>query len=647
MTKVTNRLFRTHMRIVVTVALIGGALVPVGQDAAAQSAANIEFLNPSSFAAVPAPPSPNPSVPRGPDQLIVSDKVPQSPEVGDETYRLSAWVSGVPQSPAVEFELLTRQGVSVQIIDDVDRVGADTFEADWDIPDTLPDGMYTLRATLASGVLGVDSTDQNVMIQRVAERAEITYPDNRSGTGKYGMFVPLASTKDADGNLEPPRPVGNIENLNTGFANGSASYVRAFYTTSTPGSAPVWQPCGTEAAAGNPIPSGAADNGLRCRLANPEELGAVTAVALLANTSQDEYDNQFNQAGDATRVLEPYAQVPTKLEVIEGQSATIESGEGGSFSCLLVTVSLADQLGREIAGANMDAQAWGPHDRLRFGTGFFDTYSADPPDRGSHASEAGIHCFRPEDDRSPRGQQGEHQVIGGPDVKHVEATTTATSPAGNGTSDTGIWGFELHIPNDSDTPERHTTYWEVWVDELNDASAVNNDTYDANEVCRSGLVGWDAPASSDPMGVTPSCPNAPPVDPCATASPQTTQPCPTTSPSPSTSPSPTSSPTSPPQDEGTITLNAGRKRVPAGTRVRFSGAVDSSDECTSGRQIVLQSRRPGKSFRNRVLTASGSDGAWSTSRRLRKTTEWRVLARAAAGCAELTSSVVKVRVKRN
>lgn len=613
-----SRAARTQVQIFMALALTAGVLLPVGRSASAQTG-NIEFLNPSSFSTSPE------------TGIIVSDKVPENPDAGDETYRLSAWVSGVPQTPAVEFELLTRQGVSLEVIDDVERVGTDTFEADWDIPDTLPDGPYTLRATLASGVLGIDNADQPIMIQRLAERAEITYPDNRGGTGRYGMYVPLATSTGTDGQVVAPNPVGNIDSRNTGSAPGSGTArVRAFYTVSEPGSQPDWQVCGTEATGGAALPSVAADNGIRCTLLAPEHLSLVSAVAVVANTTKEGYQASLNQAGDATRVTEAYGQLPSKLDVITGETGTVDSG-----GCHLVEVELTDQFGREVVGANLDVHAWGPTDRLKFGTGPFDAYEAAPPGESPHATEEGSHCFRPEDDRSI-GPQAEHQIIGGPDMKHVESLVSGV--AAPGTNDEGIWGFELYIPEDVATATRHTSYWEVWLDEANTGSGVNNDVYDTNELCGSGLVGWDTAASGEPMpGPTPACPETPPSPPCGTAT-QTAQPCPTES--------PTTSPTDPPDAGGSISIEASRTNVIKGRKVRFSGVVDSTPECSAGREVVLQTRRPGRNFRNRVTTASDAEGSWSVRRKPATTKQWRVFAPAVTGCEGLLSNVVKVKVSR-
>ena len=620
MRRTPKQFVRTQIRVVMALALLASLLTAGGRPASAQTTGNIEFLNPSSFAA-------------GPETgILVSDMVPQNPDTGDETYRLSAWVSGSPQSPAVEFELLTRQGVSLAVIDEVDLVGTDTYEADWDIPDTLPDGPYTIRATLASGVLGIDNVDQPIVIQRLTERAKITYPDTRSGSGQYGMFVPLGTAATGgDGTVAPKPPVGNIDNRTTGVAPGQGpGRVRAFYTISPPGTNPEWIACGTEGSSAS-FPFSGSDNGLRCTLRGLDDLQVVTAVALVANnTNQNQpYNPSLNQAGDATRV-EPYAQVPTRIDVIAGQTATVDSG-----TCHEVSVELTDQLSREIAGANMDVQAWGPNDRLKFGTGLADSFSAAAPDKGSHATEDGMDCFSGDENNPEVGTQGEHQVIGGPDIKHVEND-------GPGTSDEGIWGFQAFIPDDSETAERHTTRWELWLDEANDGSAMNNDVFDTTELCRTGLIGWGAAASSAPMnGVTPSCTEQPPTEPGGSTTTQA-QPCP-----PSPTPTTSSPPPPPPPEDDSISLKVSRRKISGAHKIRFSGVIEGAAECSAEREVVLRSRRPGKHFRGRLETTSDVEGRWSLRRKVKKTREWRVTAPAARGCEEIFSKIVKVKVSRS
>jgi hypothetical protein len=80
--------------------------------------------------------------------------------------------------------------------------------------------------------------------------------------------------------------------------------------------------------------------------------------------------------------------------------------------------------------------------------------------------------------------------------------------------------------------------------------------------------------------------------------------------------------------------------------VRFSGAIDAAAECSAGREVSLRSRRPGKRFRDRLSTTSDANGSWSLRRKVRKTTEWRVIARAGQTCEEISSRIVKVKVSR-
>jgi hypothetical protein len=231
--------------------------------------------------------------------------------------------------------------------------------------------------------------------------------------------------------------------------------------------------------------------------------------------------------------------------------------------------------------------------------------------------------------------QGEHQIIGGPDMKHVETVAA-------GTNDVGVWGFALYTPADSATTERHTTYWEVWLDETNTGSGVNNDALDPGELCRTGLIGWDSAPSSTPMtGPTPACTEPPEPPPCETGTTQT-QPCPTESPSPTTSPSP--DPTTP--AEGSMSIAASRAKIRKGRKVRLSGSIESTEVCTAGREVMVQSRRPGRNLRTKTVVTSDAQGDWSVRVRQKKTKEWRAVAPATEACQEITSNIVKVKVSR-
>ena len=604
----TYRIHSSARRVISTVALTCMLLFSLPlfvQDSYGQSvgAVNIEFLNPSSFSLADG------------IGILVSDKRPVSPDEGDTTYRLSAWVNALPPEPAVEFEIL-KAGISLLTLDEVTMVGGDTFETDWDIPNNLTEGTYTVRATVASGGVGVDSVSQDVIINRVAERVEMTYPDSRGETpqsASFGTYSPLANSL-SEGGATRGLPIGNIDGRNTGSTPGNgASRVRAFYTVSPPGSKPEWISCGTETAGGDALLGTAANNGVRCTLQEASHQTFVTAVALVANSSNNGFDTRLNGAGDATRVLNAYAQVPTALSITDGESGRIDENADGSFSCWSVTSLLVDQYGREVSGANLDVHASGPADSLKFGRGLIDD-DGQVPDRGSHATEPGFDCFGESEDTEP-DLQGEHQVIGGPDIKHLE-----TVPSG--TSDTGSWSFAIHVPTGAPTTTRATSYFSVWVDEMDDGSSANDDAFSTGELCAAGLVGWGrAPEAPEPGSV--------PLLACEPTPPDT-------EPEPEPEPRPT---------EDRLSLKVSDNAVFRGSRVVFSGRVATVDaDCTPQRQVVLKSRKTGGVFRERVETIASTNGRWSLTRKIYKTRDWRVVAPASGDCERLRSKIVKVTV---
>ena len=125
---------RKTLTSIIAIATIGAGLALPAPSASAGGAV-IEFLNPSSF-------SERPGV-----GIIVSSTRPTRPSQGTATYRIAAWASQTPANGGVEFELL-KAGVSLDTMDAITNGGLNTYEADWSIPTELPDGDYTLRATL-------------------------------------------------------------------------------------------------------------------------------------------------------------------------------------------------------------------------------------------------------------------------------------------------------------------------------------------------------------------------------------------------------------------------------------------------------------------------------------------------------------------
>ena len=255
---------------------------------------------------------------------------------------------------------------------------------------------------------------------------------------------------------------------------------------------------------------------------------------MVANNGQSEYNRRLNQAGDATRIEESYAQVPTTFSTVGEEVIQAELGPDQEFGCQEIVAHLADQHGREIAGANIDVNAIGPSDRLKFENGIFTEESGvKPPDRGGHAEEVAWTCLSGSDERA--NKQGEHQVVGGPDLKHVEADDY-------GTEDTGDWGFNLYVPAEEVSDARFVTQYVMWVDEANDGTFINDDGCTTDEKAAFGTIAWGGdPKLAEAVDLNVHCesptpPPPPPTCPGGPALPDGT--CPTASPSPSTSPSP-------------------------------------------------------------------------------------------------------------
>ncbi len=597
---------RIHRTIAgsVAVGVVATLLVMLPSVATAQlgTAANIEFLNPSSFAS------------QGQAGIFVSDKPATRPAAGPETYHLSAWVSDPPPNAGVEFELL-QSGVSLETIDAVTALATpsalpDTYVAEWDIPDALPNGTYTLRATLFANNEAIDTAEQNVVISTSAETVDITQPRAADGVAgaEFGSFLPLATALPAGQPAPPMKPRGDVDVI----FSGRTSFVRAFYTISPPGSVPEWKACGTDMTPNHPTLSSAANAGVRCTLEDPAHQTQVTAVAAVANVGTGvSFDPTFNHAGDASRVLEAYAQAPAALTITRGEGLTYER-TNGEFACNLlaapqVTVQLNDQKGQEIVGANLDVEAWGPTDKLRFDTGTLSSSYA--PDRGNHALERGYDCAVDNDENAD--MQGEHQILGGPDIKHVET-------GANGTSDAGTWTFIMWLPSDQATEERHTTEFTVWVDEANDGCSANDDRFTDGEIAISNVIGWGgtphSTAGRPPQAIITCTPPAPPVEgPVAR----------------------------------TATLTASNQRPMPGQRVVFSGSLASdSEDCVKQQQVLLKMRKPGARFKAVLVTTSGDDGSYTFQRRVWGRREFRAVAKATDSCGRALSDVIGVAVKR-
>lgn len=623
---------RWRALVVALIALAPAALVVDLQGVALGQAGppTIAFLNPSSFAAT------------GTERdIMISDKQPRDPRPGGAIYRLSAWVANAPSDSGVEFEMLNSSGVVVDTIDGDIQVGPDTFEADWNIPELIPDGPYVIRATLfdISENRALAQVSVDVVYERTGERVELQYPDTRGlgifpGGGTFGSYAPIRRALPVEGDpVARLRPHSNVDVVQSAAGAGAAGFgtgpsqVRAFYTISSPGTLPEWKVCGTEGGSGT---IGGAGNGVRCLLESEAHQTQVTAIAAVANGSGSNpaFAAQNNQAGDATRVLQAYVQNPTNWRFTSGNGQTVET-LGDEYHCALsqdvIEARLSDQLDREIVGYNVDVHAQGPNDRLRFDTGLLNDAAAKAPDRDNHAEEAAYDCFN-DNDETWLAPQGEHQVFSGPDIKHIEDDVEG--------GDDGRWGFNLMVrPASSVSEESFTTFITFWIDEAPDGCMTNDDRYNDGELVLFGSVGWShSPLDPRPVAPVPILPCTPPMG------------TPTTSPSPS--PTMTSSPP-PPSGERAVALQSDRTLIRRGQRVTLRAAIGAEeDQCEAVQELQLQAKRGRRAWRTVGIKTTDDDGRATFVRRPRRTTYYRALAPQEGICERAVSSRVRVRVPR-
>lgn len=641
------------------------ALLPAPPALAAPA---IAFLNPSGYTAPP------------PEISDVQDR--------DGFVHLVAWARDIPSQALVEFELQpTGQNPATFT---ADRVGQDTWEFFMPIPDTHPDGAtYTLRARLYSGVPGnadeVANTEMTVEINQsdipppVGETVEMTYPDNG---GRLGVFVPKGK-----------RPVAVFDYA----ASVDTEQVRAFYTLSDPGAAPVW-----EESCGSSVPDDQGFGKVRCTLGEGHNPLDVAAVAVVSNkTSPPAPPNAaLDDTGDAHRVL-PYLQQPTTVDVANG-GVTVDLS-----ACRTMIAFVNDQFGRAVAGANVDVHADGPEDELHFGTrtnaGADTTDTFQAPDNQHVSRENAKRCS----DNTNLNQQGDHNSPGRDDAKHIESV--------DGTGNNG--GFRFALRSDF----AGGTFIVVWADVDDD------DTMDLTEATGGTQLGWGSPppepafdvflTPSSASGTTGSCltfeilarrggspynngnvdihltgPD-PSVNFCDVSGGGTRRPPESgahvadahedgtrhaegetdaagrfvfgvTSAVPGTTqieawvdrtdddllsggePSRIASASWSPPGDRTISISSNKSTVRKGRRVTLSGAIEGDPSCSGGQTVNIQSRPvDGGRFGTVKTVTTNDDGFYSTRIKMRSSKRFRAVAPSVGVCETARSDTITVRVR--
>jgi hypothetical protein len=579
--------------------------------------------------------SPTPS-PTGPRIQFLNPSAGTSRELStkddgtNQTYHLVAWVSEVPPNPLVEFKYQPTGGGETTISGSGTVIqSGDTFELPWnmaeatneatDSPGPIPtEGTSgTLRAILYSGSTEISRDEETVRVNQQAAPAcpgsgnetceeeaqantvELTYPTNAGSKGWY----------------RPNPGQGPNNSVFDATSSTGTETIKSFYTLSRPGTEPEWKQCRSGADPASETKANSAD-GVRCEYASADNPASVTAVAVRADDSLPRVgpvSDPDQDTSDAHRTF-PYEQDATSVVLTNGQQTT-----DPNKCTAVITATVLDQASpaRKIADTNVDVHAAGTVDEL-----FFDDSDGTPPYSApnkapeNHPTEAAADC---ETTTNPpnSGTQGEHEIAGPGDTKHIESSTD--------TDDSGSWKFALLARVAA------TAQFVVFADED------SNDRLCSAEAQANGSAGWGS-AAPGPTGFSPEdtvCPRPGP-----TGSPSPT-PTPTRSPTQTGSPSPT------PTESRTITIVASRGRVTFGTRVRLSGQIFADDEaCEDGEFVRVRRRIHGR--RSSVefkTTTTDENGRYDTDIIVRRNADYRTLVNAHDNCGDAQSSPVTIQAK--
>lgn len=97
--------------------------------------------------------------------------------------------------------------------------------------------------------------------------------------------------------------------------------------------------------------------------------------------------------------------------------------------------------------------------------------------------------------------------------------------------------------------------------------------------------------------------------------------------------------------ERSISLDAGRRAVPRGRKVRLFGAVSGAEACEAGQTVRLKARRPGGRFRTIGTRTTDGGGEYAFRVRVRKTKDYRAVAPRDGICEVAKSGTVRVRAR--
>lgn len=562
---------------------------------------------------------------------VLSDK--------ERPVHLNSWVNTVPASPLVEYQLVS--STNTINIGQATQKGEHAFDLFWTIPDTVADGAYTLRAILYTGFTGTGTGTEvarDEMPVRVnqsegslppgtpdaddpAETVELTYPVNGDTLGVYVT------------------PAGAGSFVIEADVSSGTRFIRGFYSVTPYGNEPEFKPCGSFRNV-TPDPASTSESKFQCTVAAADFPLDIRAVAVSTNDTpspapSSQTQTQFNDAADA-HVVDSYFQRVQNFDLSPDAVGNVTLGR-----CQQFTATVTDQEGREIAGMNVDAHAFGPDDNVDFdsGTNFNTTaYPNKAPDKNHTETDQAYVCNTAGDGGSAGGTQGEHRVTGETrDRKHIESAS--------GTDVNGLFKFAVRSATDGIT------------DVFSWADADDDDLFCSQEGNDSASIGWGTSAAGTPTDEQPTVATcqiaepSPSPSPTPTATATTTgspSPTATTSGSPSPTPTTSASPTPDPDDgDRTFTRFVSSKRsVRKGGFVRFTAILSADDpSCQNGVAVKLKAKFQDKRFITLKTKVTNSEGKVRFRVKVTKTKTYKAVAPPEGFCDRAKSELKKVRAR--
>ncbi|HYO61007.1 MAG TPA: calcium-binding protein [Actinomycetota bacterium] len=506
----------------------GSASEPAGESGA------IFLLNPNPGydpgADVQEPPSPNPD----PDQPTVDyPKISDKFDGQDSAYHIVAAVKDPPQTALVE--AYWQSGTANEMtIGQLSPVPGDpeTFELFWDIPSSVPVGdLGNLTVRLYEETpSGFEQRSEDTVRVRAAhspvvfvptgpvsaaETVELVWPSQNGPLGFYkGAAAGNVWTTVVNGTASPPKdpqanPTGG--QVDPDNSNGTNQVV-LFYSKTKPGIEPEFVRCGSGGtSAGGP--NGALTFNITCDLQGTDRPSQVTALAAVALEDQSDGEEAvYSQEAADVHTVQPYMQRVEDMTIDLASSTTSDSGRrrhgvlgsSSDLACIAYRVTVKDALDRPVQGANVDIHLRGPGDGIQFGneadTGRQTSTYAKP--QKDHSAEAGRNCDS--NANFAALQQGDHNVPGGDDVKHLESGPNGTGKSGGGGISRGQWQFDLWSPAVGETQIT------AWIDDAPIQSETqkreaDDDLIGGTEKVDTNFAQWfsAAPAVTiDPTGAT-------------------------------------------------------------------------------------------------------------------------------------------------